>query len=143
MTIKLYENLSEKNHLDKDITQVGSDVSGTLRADCSIIRPVIQVERSIDLTKVNYAYITEFGRYYFIDNIILKGKTYELHMHVDVLSTYKDSIRSNTAIVSRQQYKYNIYLQDGQFKTEAFPHYQIVQFPAGFSGFNLIFSVAG
>lgn len=143
MTIRLYKNMSEKNHVDKDITQIGEDVTGTLRADCSIIDPVVRLERAVDLTECNYAYIPEFGRYYFINNIILKNKLYELHMHVDVLSTYKETIRANSAVVSRQEYKYNLYLQDGNFKTKAFPHYQIIQFPGGFSGYNFIFSVAG
>ena len=145
MTIKFYKNLSEKNHLDKDITQMGTDVTGTLREECSVIDPVIKIESftSFDFTQCNYAYITEFGRYYFINNIVLKGNLYEVHMHVDVLSTYKDVIRANSAVVARQQYKYNLYLQDGNFKTEAFPHMQVIQFPGGFSGFNFIFSVAG
>lgn len=145
MTIKFYKNLSEKNHLDKNITQQGSDVTGTLRADCSVIDPVIAIEEftSFDLATCNYAYITEFGRYYFINNIVCKGNLYEIHMHVDVLSTYKEEIRQNQAVVSRQQSKYNLYLQDGVFKTYAFPHIQVAQFPSGFSSFNLILSVAG
>lgn len=145
MTIKFYKNLSEKNHLDKDITQMGTDVTGTLREECSIVDPVIKIESftSFDLTQCNYAYITEFGRYYFINNIVLKGNLYELHMHVDVLSTYKDVIRSNSGVVSRQQKKYNLYLQDGNFKTYAFPHIQVIQFPSGFSSFNFVLSVAG
>lgn len=145
MTIKFYENLSDKNHVDKVITQVGTDITGTLRDDCSIINPVLQLENfaGLDLTKVNYAYIVEFGRYYYINNITLKNKLYEISMHVDVLMSYKDKIRTNTAVVSRQENDYNLYLQDGVFKTKAFPHIQIVQFPDGFSDFNFIFSVAG
>lgn len=145
MTIKFYENLSDKNHVDKVITQVGTDITGTLRDDCSIINPVLQLENfsGLDLTRVNYAYIVEFGRYYYINNITLKNKLYEISMHVDVLMSYKNSIRTNTAVVSRQENHYNLYLQDGVFKTEAFPHIQIVQFPDGFSDFNFIFSVAG
>ena len=145
MTIKFYENLSDKNHVDKVITQVGTDITGTLRDDCSIINPVLQLENfsGLDLTRVNYAYIVEFGRYYYINNITLRNKLYEISMHVDVLMSYKDKIRSNTAVVSRQENNYNLYLQDGVFKTEAFPHIQIVQFPDGFSDFNFIFSVAG
>lgn len=145
MTIKFYKNLSEKNHLDKDITQIGSDITGTLREDCSIIDPIIKIESTVGahLTECNYAYITEFGRYYFINNIKCVGKLFEVHMHVDVLSTYKEVIRNNTAVVSRQQNNFNLYLQDGNFKTNAFPHMQVIQFPNGFSDFNFILSVAG
>ena len=78
MTLKLYKNYSDKIVVDKSITQIGQDISGTLREDCSIIDPVIAIEGLSDLS-VNYAYITEFGRYYYINNIVCRGKLFELH----------------------------------------------------------------
>lgn len=145
MTIKFYKNLSDRNHLDKNISQLGSDVTGTLRENCSVIDPIIKIEEytSFDLPSCNYAYIEEFSRYYFINNIVLVGNLYEIHMHVDVLSTYKDEIRSNEAVIARQEKQYNLYLKDGAFKTYANPHIQVSQFPNGFSDYNFIFSVSG
>ena len=142
MTLKLYKNYSDKNVLDKNITQIGNDITGTLRTDCSIIDPVIAIENLTDLG-VNYAYITEYGRYFYINNIILKGNLYELHMHVDVLKTYEDQIRNIEGVISRQEYRYNLYIQDGVFKTYSQPNIQISQFPAGFTAQEFIFSVAG
>ena len=144
MNITFYKNYSDKNHLDKAITQMGS-ITGTLREDCSVINPVIKIESfsGFDLTQCNYCYIQQFGRYYFINNIKCVGKLYEIEAHVDVLSTYKSAIRRNKAIVSRQQSHYNLYLQDGVIKTYAFPHMQVIQFGGGFSNFNLILSVSG
>lgn len=142
MTLRLYKNKSDKNVVSKTITQSGSDISGTLREDCSIINPVISIQGLTDL-KVNYAYIPEFGRYYYINNIVCKGKLYELHMHVDVLMSFGTEILDNTAVISRQQSMYNLYLQDGVFKTYADNHYQIKQFPSGFNTQQFIFSVAG
>lgn len=146
MTIKIYKNLSDTNVLDKNITQLGSDLTGYLKEDCSIIDPVITIEdfTSFNIQQANYAYITEFGRYYYINNIVvLSNELFELHMHVDVLKTYASGIRSNSAVISRQEKQYNLYLQDGVFKTYANPHYEIRQFPSGFSGYHFIFSVAG
>lgn len=145
MKIKLYNNLSDKVVIDKNITQIGSDLSGTLRENCSIIDPIIKLEGIVgsNLTSCNYAYIEEFGRYYYINNIVCVGKLFELHMHVDVLMSYKDAIRSNNAVISRQENYYNLYLQDGVFKTYSQPHIQVAQFPNGFSDFEFIFSVAG
>lgn len=145
MNIQLYCNYSEKNHVDKNIVAMGSSINGVLRDDCSIINPVIKIEaiEDFNLATCNYCYITEFGRYYYINNIVCSGKFFELHMHVDVLMTYKAAIRSNTAVISRQQRAYNLYLQDGVFKTYADPHIEIRQFPVGFTDYNFIFSVAG
>lgn len=145
MTIKLYKNLSDKVVVDKNITQLGSDVTGTLREGCSIIDPVIKFEGVVDthLSDANYCYISEFGRYYYINNIVCVGNLFECHMHVDVLKTYSAGIRSNSAVVSRQENNYNLYLQDGVFKTYSQPHIQVAQFPNGFTDFEFIFSVAG
>ncbi len=145
MTIKFYNNLSDKIVVDKNITQIGQDMSGTLRENCSIIDPVIKVEGIVgaNLTSCNYAYITEFGRYYYITNIICVGNLFEVHMHVDVLMSYRGDIRTNSAVVSRQEKQYNLYLQDGVFKTYSQPHYEIKQFGTGFTDFQFVFCVAG
>lgn len=146
MTITFYKNLSDNVVVDKNITQIGNAQSGTLREACSIIDPVIKFEdfTDFDITATNYCYIEEYGRYYYINNIVtITDKLYEIHCHVDVLKTYASGIRSNSAVISRQEKQYNLYLQDGVFKTYANPHYEIKQFPAGFSGYHFIFSVAG
>ena len=141
MTIKLYSNTSDKIVVDKSITQVGADITGTLREDCSIIDPIIKMETNP--IGSNYAYRSEFGRYYYINNIVCTGKLFEVHMHVDVLKTYAAGIRANNAVVSRQEKQYNLYLQDGVFKEQANPHYEIKKFPSGFSSFNFILAVSG
>lgn len=145
MTIKFYNNLSDKIVVDKNITQIGQDMSGTLRENCSIIDPVIKVEGIVgsNITTCNYAYITEFARYYYITNIVCVGKLFEVHMHVDVLMSYRGDIRTNSAVISRQEKQYNLYLQDGVFKTYSQPHYEIKQFGTGFTDFQFVFCVAG
>lgn len=145
MTLKLYTNYSDKNHLDKSITQQGSDITGTLREDCSIVDPVIKIASitGLDIAKCNYAYITEFGRYYYITNIVCVGKLYELHMHCDVLMSFKSQIRGNSAVIARNESTYNLYLADGVFKTYANPHYQIKKFPSGFNSFNYVLTISG
>lgn len=145
MTIKFYNNLSDKIVVDKNITQLGTDMTGTLRENCSVIDPVIKVKGIVgsNLPICNYAYIAEFARYYYITNIVCVGNLFEVHMHVDVLMSYRGDIRANNAVISRQESKYNLYLQDGVFKEQANPHYQIMKFPSGFSSFNFILAVSG
>ena len=145
MTIKLYNNLSDKIVVDKNITQLGTDLTGTLRENCSVIDPVIKVEGIVgsNLPATNYAYISEFARYYYITNIVCVGNLFELHMHVDVLMSYRGDIRSNSAVISRQEKEYNLYLQDGVFKEQANPHYEIKKFPSGFTSFNFILAISG
>lgn len=144
MTIDLYQNLSEKNRLDKNITLVSS-LDGSLKEDTSIIDPVIKINAGVSsMANINYLYISAFNRYYFINDIIsINNDICEIHAHVDVLSTYKAGIRAQNAIVSRQEKKWNLYLNDGIFKTYQNPYIVTKAFPSGFTQQHFVLSVAG
>lgn len=140
-SISLYKMQSPANKVDKDISFLIQTVNGTLRAGCSVIDPVIVIEtddNALWKKGLNYAYIEEFGRYYYVTNIISVPGTiarsssnvylWELHMHVDVLMSFKDEILAQTAIVARQESKYNLYLDDGSFMTYQNPKIQTKTF---------------
>lgn len=148
MKLKVYKNTSDNKVVSKSISQIGDDINGTLRAPSSIIDPVIVIDKPTGFTiaQANYAFIDEFDRYYYINDIVvISNDLIELHMHVDVLHTYAAGIRSNTAVVGRQQQKanYDLLLSDGTFKVKANPHFQIDKFPSGFSGHHYVLLVAG
>ena len=139
-TIDLYTNTSAPNVVDKNIGSVLS-VSGVLRSGASIIDPVVIVEGPADGTfphEINYAGISEFGRYYYITNIVAvqgvrTGTTsgrqlWELHMHVDVLMSFSAQIKEQSAIVARQAETYNLLLDDGSFMTYQNPKIQTKTF---------------
>ena len=144
MTLNLFQNNSDTNVLSKSLTAKGT-VTGTLRDGCSILDPIIDIEgiSGSDIPYLNYLEIVEFGRYYYIKDIVLKGKLFECHCHIDVLETYKDQIKPLDAIIARNELNYNLYLTDGLLKTYANPHIQILEFPGGFTDFQYIFTVAG
>lgn len=144
MELILYTNKSADNVVTKSITTLAT-LNGTLRNDCSIIDPVIEVENINNsiAAACNYAKIAQFGRYYFVKNITLRGKLWVIEMHCDVLSSFQTQLKSLSAIISRNQNVYNLYLQDGLMKTYANPHYQIIQFPNGFDTQQFILSVSG
>lgn len=144
MTINFYLNQSEKNRLDKTLTSA-FDLNGELKEDCSIIDPVIKIAADVSsMASVNYMYIPSFSRYYFINNVIsINNDICEVHAHVDVLSTYKDEIRAQRAIVSRQEKKWNLYLNDGVFKTYQNPYIITKAFSSGFTSQHFILTIAG
>lgn len=144
MTINFYTNQSEKNRLDKTLVSA-FDLNGELKEDCSIIDPVIKIAADVSsMASVNYLYIASFGRYYFINNVVsINNDICEVHAHVDVLSTYKDEIRAQRAIVSRQEKKWNLYLNDGVFKTYQNPYIITKAFSSGFTSQHFVLSIAG
>lgn len=144
MNLVLQINNSEKNRLDKSITDITS-LTGTLRDETSVIDPVIIIEGDLSsYVNCNYMTISDFNRSYFVNNIrSIRNDLFEISAHVDVLSTYKDQIRQNSAIIARQEKKWNLYLNDGVFKTYQNPFIVTKAFPSGFTEQHFIFSVAG
>lgn len=99
MDITLYINNSEKNKLDKNLSNAKT-FSGKLREESSIVNPYIlmQIENP---SGFNYAYIPEFKRYYFITDITsIRTGLWKISMHVDVLMSFKDTIKATQVILS-------------------------------------------
>lgn len=144
MDIILQINNSEKNRLDKNVTDIVT-LSGTLRESTSVVDPKIVIEGDLSsFVNCNYMTIPVFNRSYFVNNITsINNNLFEISAHVDVLSTYKSQIRQNSAIIARQEKKWNLYLNDGVFKTYQNPHIVTKAFPSGFTEQHFIFSVAG
>ncbi len=140
---------SAANVVDKELQKQTPDLVGTLRAGSSIIDPVIIVEANdpgFQANESNYIYVEEFGRYYYITNIISVNYTlWELHCHVDVLMSYKEQIRAQTAIVARQEAEYNLMLDDGIFMCYQNPKIQTKVFsnPTPFETQEFVLVVAG
>lgn len=147
MTVKFYKNKSDKNHVDKNITQIGSNItSAVIVDDVSVTDPVFRLQdfTGFNPATANYCYIDTLERYYYITDItILTNDIYLIHCHVDVLMSFKSGIRSNTAIIARQQNLKDLYLNDGVFKTKPNSKFDIIKFPSGFGDYHYFLTVAG
>lgn len=144
MNILIYSNSSDRKVVNKSITLI-TTLTGTLRDKCSIIDPVITVEglTAAQAASANYIYIADFGRYYYINDITFNGNLFILSCHVDVLMSFKSQFTELEGVISRQENSYNLYLQDGLFKTYQKPHISVKQFPSGFNTYQYILCVAG
>lgn len=141
-TIDLMKNNSDVNVLNKDITTLMS-ISGTLKARTSIINPVIVIDGTLP-TDCNYMYISEFGRYYYVNDITsINNDLFEISGHVDVLKTYASQIRASRGIIARQQTNWNLYVDDGVFKTYQNEQILLKQFTGGFTTQDFVLAVAG
>lgn len=143
--LTLQTTTSEKNRIDKTVTDIAT-VSGTLRADTSIIDPVFLIECDLaSYVNANYMTVPTFGRSYFITNIrSMRAGLVEFTCHCDVLSSFKTQIRSNTAIIQRSERNWNLYLNDGSLTAYQDPEIYTTEFPMGFTvNKQYILAVAG
>lgn len=86
-----------------------------LKEPTNIIRPRVTLKDDNNPTNFNYAYIPEFGRYYYVVNwISLNAHMWELQLEVDVLCTYREHILSTNAFVQYAQSQYNSMLPDSR-----------------------------
>ena len=99
MNILLYKTTNANNDLNKTISDK-VELVGALREASSIIAPSILIQSNP--IGYNYAYIPEFGRYYYIKNITAFRKgAYIIDLKCDVLMSFREEILHMSGIVSR------------------------------------------
>lgn len=134
MTLNLGMTGDPLHKLTKTITwPEGASLTGNLKDTCDVIDPVIEVESDTNISGYNYAYIPEFGRYYYIKSIEVTGaKLWRISMHVDVLQTYGAALLDCQVIAANSYNRFNMYLPDANYKCYQNDHVLINRFPSGF-----------
>ena len=128
--ITLYQNESPVEKIGKTLSNSHTVTDVVLKKDTSVLKPVLLINSVQDVYEYNYLEIAEFNRKYFIDDIrSVNNNLWEVAAHVDVLDTYASEILANTAVIRRQQNKYNLCLDDPEFKTYNYEQIQTLQFP--------------
>ena len=142
MTITLYINNAEDNRMDKTAYLVErATLTGTIRGGTSVENPTILLELPYDeddeilagdenletadgidiadipgentLIKFNYAYIPEFHRYYFVNDIAVgTNRLYAVSMKVDTLMSFKENLLELSAIIERNEFDYDPSIND-------------------------------
>ena len=143
-TIEIQRNESPLNKIGKHIVYVKT-LYGDLRNETDVINPKILVEVNFsDIKYANYLTIPEFNRKYFIDEIVsVRNDMLMISAHVDVLESFGNLIKENTAVILRQENDFNLLLNDGVFKAQQNPRITLRDFPSGLGDFNYILITGG
>ena len=112
MKIILYNNKSDSRVLNKSIEQL-DEIDVILKSAQNIMSPEIMLQTKTLPIGANYCYISDFGRYYFINVQRLdNGNVSKIELTVDVLMSFKDMILRSKVVAERTTNKYNRYLPD-------------------------------
>lgn len=136
MQIDLFTCNSERNRVNK--TSYLSNrftLEGSFRKATSAMNIVVEVEKTNPLKyNYNYMYISEFNRWYFIDDIstIVTG-IWSISATVDVLMSFMNDILISEAIIDKVENEEtaNLYLDDGSFVMDSRKYNEIIEFPDG------------
>lgn len=102
-TISLFKTNSDNNRVVKTLTDE-KQLSGELRNQTSVLNPSIRIESADNISAYNYAYISEFGRYYYITDIVsVRTNCWVVSLRCDVLMSYKDEIQGLNVILDNTQ----------------------------------------
>lgn len=120
MTVTLYDNLSDNNALSKRLENPLTWSGAIARDAHDVINPVITLQYPGELSK-NYCYIPDNRRYYFITDIQkTRNGFYTLTLRGDVLMSFADAIKMQTAIIERANGVFDAYLHDPTAKFESY-----------------------
>lgn len=137
MNILLYNNASEPNEINKALTLKDTITSAVIKGNLSYESPVFTLVYDGNVAHdINYMYVQELGRYYFITDIInLTGGRYEIRGKVDVLESFKSAVLRLSAVIdkSSETIKRNMFLDDGSFVFENKEFNSVINFPNGFN----------
>ena len=95
-------SFSKKKNSTATPSSSGSAHNGTLRVGCSVLNPVIGFELSrTTFANWNYAYISDFYRYYYIQDWKWEGGLWWAYMEVDPMASFKVGIGASSCYVLR------------------------------------------
>ncbi len=120
MRVRLYTISDDPKTISKsvDIT-AGTVKDGTIRDAADVLYPSIVFDGNI--TGFNYAYIADFGRFYFLDPpVFLRNGLTMIKGRVDVLHSFESDIRKLPAIPVRSASAGDWYLRDTKQPVRAY-----------------------
>lgn len=133
-TISLFKTNSENNRVVKTLTDE-KQLSGELRNQTSVLNPSIRIESADNISAYNYAYISEFGRYYYVTDIVsVRTNCWVVSLRCDVLMSYKDEIQGlNVILDNTQETGLSNYLSSPNWVNLVKTKTDIKVFPSGLS----------
>ena len=134
MTVDFSYNQSDQRQIFKTLSP-GVTLTGTLRNESSIIEPVILFESS-DVMRYNFAYIPEWQRFYFVENVeSIRNNLYKVSLRCDVLMSFRSDICNFQVVVDKQTQAENgdEYIDDGSLVCDNVMFNRVYNFARGFN----------
>lgn len=129
MKATFYSTKSDNRKLRKDLSLI-KEVNYINKSNDSVLNPIIVVDTFDGFEKVNYAFIEQYKRFYFVTDIQpIVGGRLQITLKVDVLQSYADAIANTQAIIERSSSYGNSYIVDNDIVLSNKPNYQTIAFP--------------
>lgn len=136
MRIIFYTNNSDSNELNKNINLITELNCNVNRDNLNILSPILFLSYfDIKELNINYCYIEELNRYYFINSYTIeKNNLIKLQLETDVLMTFKNDILLSSGIVKETKNNQNNF--SSQFELLDTKQQKILYFSDGENKFS-------
>ena len=122
ITLTLYNNASAPNVVRKRITTLHT-LTGDLKGSAELEQLTMTIPYVSDFAQINYAYIPQFNRYYYVQVEVLNGELIKIDLTSDVLMSFWNSFKSSRCIAKRSSSNYNLMLPDDRLAFSPQPTY--------------------
>lgn len=154
MNGKLYYNKSDKRYVNKELEEVTyikdgqtmNTVSVEFIEDSDVINPTLKMTALTGGLTANYLWLEDLHRYYYIKDWTLSQGYIYIKCHVDVLMSFKDEIMLQDVILERQEWEFDQYQDDPEYKLSQRVAVKTVKFNGNSfsdSGANYVLIMAG
>lgn len=143
MLAKFFNNKSDARYVNKSLELIHDNVDIKYKEDTDLINPIFIVSSGLITPSVNYLWVENLGRYYFIKNVVFTQGMVEIECGVDVLTSFAVQLYRQNVIVNRNENLFDRYLQDEKIKVRNYDCVRTIQFPHGFESLNIILGVVG
>ena len=144
ITINLYNVSDDNEKVDKTLGTAKSFTNCSIKEQTDVTNITLRIQTTDNLSAYNYAYVDEYGRYYFIDRIETTPTGYwVLSCRCDVLMSFKSDLLNLTGTITRSESIYNMYLMDDAYKAYAYRDIVTKQFPTAVDDDSCILMTVG
>lgn len=119
----IFYNFTKRLNSTKVVTSTGTSATVVLKETSSLTKPVIRLQ-SASRPTYNYAYIGDFGRFYYVKEWTWRDGLWEVELEIDALASWKTTIGSFSTYVLRSSHSSDLYVKDsiypakGQFTVQ-------------------------
>ena len=117
INVNFYTTGDNPNVMNKTLTLIAENVPCDIKEPAEREKPFLFTTG--DLMHVNYAYITHFGRYYWVYPETGQGMTTRYRLESDPLMSFKAAILASPAVIARNPWRFNKYIHDDKLPVES------------------------
>ena len=134
MDVKFYVHNKRNNSLQ--LPTGGTSIPCVLKDSTSVTAPVLELKTATIPTTYNYAYIPDFGRYYYVNEWTYNKGIWSCSLAVDVLTSWRANILESSAFVEYSSSNYSLDYTDNRVMSTQEKEISVSEISSGLTVFD-------